>query len=911
MKYLLVLLGMIMIFNLQAQITLIKEDETCKDRKDGRIEVQVQGVSSTLQYEWSYDGNPYPGGKIISGLAPGVYQVTVSTKGGCMGTKAAQVRAGREVNVDISAVLTNVSPSPVPCATRPTFTYQLTAVPSGGNSPYYCSWGSGGLGTNEGGGGEGECSKSVSGQFINQTVTIIDDKGCIDSDGFKKIAAIKVCARDPNDITGPDGYDTLKWVSVRNEMDYAIRFENDPIFATSNAAVIFVTVPIDDDINPFSFRLGTIGFGSKIIQVPDNVSFYQQRLDYSQDLGFMLDVTAGLDIPNNRVFWLMETIDPTTGQPPTNPTAGFLPVNDTLTGSGEGFVNFTCKPKAESLTGETVSHQASIIFDANDPLLTNTWVNTIDAFAPSTIASDILDTLFSNEVPFEWSIADDPGGCGVQYTQVMLSTNNLGFQSNGLMVDSNTLSLPLNWGTKYYYRITGTDFVENRETVEADSFYIIPRRSIAFVTPDQNEYCLNDTLPVNVELISLTDVDLYISIDSGLTYSILDTNISNWPYPFVLDSAVMFPNTFIKARNESSSIESISIPFSVNPLPELEALADPGAGCVDEILVVQASGANSFSWHPDTLFGSPFEGYSNVYSDSSQWVYVKGTDVFLCSAYDSIFLTIYPGSKDTLTQPLCAGDSIWLNGQWISEEGLYPYTYADVHGCDSVLVTEVFFESPCIWAGGQNVYVDKDATGDNNGTSWADAFNELRDAVYVAGRYENVQEIWVAEGVYHPHTTNRDTSFILRDSIKIYGGFLGFETSLAERTADPELVQLSGDINVQDTLWDNSYHTVIFSQTCLECIVDGVTITYGHADHANNPDNIGAGVLNEGVGHFKNVIFERNYATDQGGALHSSGAGASLIIEDCIFRLNTSSLGKDVVNLAGAQIEFRGANGIH
>ncbi len=131
-----------------------------------------------------------------------------------------------------------------------------------------------------------------------------------------------------------------------------------------------------------------------------------------------------------------------------------------------------------------------------------------------------------------WFIADDPGGCGVQYTQLPLSTNNLEFQSNGLMVDSNTLSLPLNWGTKYYYRISGTDFVENRETVEADSFYIIPRRSIAFVTPDQNEYCLNDTLPVNVELISLTDVDLYISIDSGFNhlFSSLILNISNWVF---------------------------------------------------------------------------------------------------------------------------------------------------------------------------------------------------------------------------------------------------------------------------------------------------------------------------------------------------------------------------------------------
>ncbi|MDZ4749638.1 MAG: hypothetical protein SH808_14230 [Saprospiraceae bacterium] len=128
-----------------------------------------------------------------------------------------------------------------------------------------------------------------------------------------------------------------------------------------------------------------------------------------------------------------------------------------------------------------------------------------------------------------------------------------------------------------------------------------------------------------------------------------------------------------------------------------------------------------------------------------------------------------------------------------------------------------------------------------------------------------------------------------------------------ERIADPELVQISGDINILDTLWDNSYHTVVLSPTCQECIIDGVTITYGHAN-STGPDNIGAGVLNEGIGHFKNIVFERNYATDQGAALHSSGAGANLIIENCIFRLNISSLGKDVVNLSGAQIEFRGAN---
>ena len=887
-----------------AQISLEKKDESCAGKKDGRIDVLFEGTLPNAKYTWTKDGQPFSGGKSVSGLAPGNYSVTVTADGGCMAFKSAKIWPGGEVNVDISARLLNVSPRPVPCGTYPEFTYKLTAIPSGGKPPYYCSWGSQDP-------GNGECSITISGTSIAVSVFMSDSLGCGDSDGWQKKSVKKICARDPNDIAGPDGYDTLHWMSVHDELEYHVRFENDPVFATANAAVVLITLPIDDDINPFSFRLGSIGFGNVIVEIPENTSSYQQRLDYSENLGFMVDVTAGLDIPNNRFFWLMETIDPLTGQPPTDPEAGFLPVNDTLTGSGEGFINFTCMPKSTTLTGETVEHQASIIFDANDPLLTNTWSNKIDAFPPSTELNNLPDTFTTNLIPIAWLIEDDPGGCGVKQGEVLLSNDKIAFQTQGLLTDSTHTTLTLNWAQKYYYRVRGTDHVNNEELPLTDSFYILPQREIQFFTPDQEVYCIADTLWIDAALISLVDADLYVSIDSGMTYTLLENGLNAWPYAIPLDSLYVNKDVLVKLRNDASGVEAISSLFTVHMLPLVLAEADPDEGCIDDILFVQGFGANTYSWGPDTIIGTPESRYSNVYANVSQYAWVTGTNTDGCSAIDSVWLTIYAGSKDTLAQSLCEGDSIWLNGQWISEEGFFPNTYADAHGCDSVIVTEVFFEYPCIWAGGIKVYVDKDATGNNNGTSWEDAFNELRDAVYVAGRYENVQEIWVAEGVYHPHPTYRDTSFILRDSIKIYGGFLGFETELGERTADPELVQLSGDINIQDTLWDNSYHTVIFSQTCTECIVDGVTITYGHADHASNPDNIGAGVLNQGVGHFRNVIFERNYATDQGGALHSSGSGANLIIEDCIFRLNTSSLGKDIVNLSGAQIEFRGANGIH
>ena len=899
-----------MTFPVVAQVSLIKKDESCAGRKDGSIEVVVEGIDGPFHYAWEKIENgafvPLSSNeKKLSGLAPGDYSVTVSlVDGGCMDTKAAKIWPGKVVSVDISARLIDVSPHPVPCGVRPTFTYRLTAIPSGGTPPYYCSWG-------EGGDMEGGCSKIVSGQFIDEAVVLIDDVGCVDSDGFSKKAMKKVCPKDPNDIEGPEGFADERWISVHDEINYTIRFENDPEFATSNAAIVLVTVPIDDDIDPFSFRLGTLGFGDKIIEVPANASYFQQRLDYSADLGFMVDVTSGLDLPNNRYFWLIETIDPATGQPPTDPTSGFLPVNDTLTGSGEGFINFTCQAKAATLTGEIVSHQASIIFDFNEPLLTNLWDNKIDAFPPTTTITAMPDTFDTNAIPFAWIIQDDNGGCGVQHAQVFLSTDGVEFESNGFIVDALTDTLSLQWGTTYYYMILGSDNVDNREDGYIDSFYIVPQRSIEFITPDQDIYCIGDTLMVDINLVTLPSADLYISIDSGMTYSPLATAVNQWPYPLVLDSAYAYPHLFIKARHEAQNIEEVSDPFAVNFLPVIDAVADPTEGCANEILFVEAEGANDYRWWPDSIIGNPTGRFSNVYADESQFVYVRGTDVSGCSAIDSVFLTVHPLSRDTVQQPLCEGDSILIGGEWIKEQGFYVTTFANTFGCDSSIISEVYYQYPCIWSGGPYVYVDEDATGANNGTSWQDAFQDLNDAIYVAGRYENVQEIWVAEGVYRPHPIRRDTSFILLDSIKIYGGFLGIESSLAERSADPDLVHLSGDINQADTLWDNSYHTIKLSSTCKECVVDGLTITYGYADETNNGNNTGAGVLNEGVGHFTNVIFERNYATDLGAALYSTGMSANLVIENCTFRLNTSSLGRDIVNLSGSQVEFKGANGIH
>ena len=68
------------------------------------------------------------------------------------------------------------------------------------------------------------------------------------------------------------------------------------------------------------------------------------------------------------------------------------------------------------------------------------------------------------------------------------------------------------------------------------------------------------------------------------------------------------------------------------------------------------------------------------------------------------------------------------------------------------------------------------ATGNNNGSSWENAFTNLQLAISAASSGD---EIWVAQGVYKLGN-NRTDSFDIPDGVTIYGGFAGDETNLAQ-----------------------------------------------------------------------------------------------------------------------------------
>ena len=160
-----------------------------------------------------------------------------------------------------------------------------------------------------------------------------------------------------------------------------------------------------------------------------------------------------------------------------------------------------------------------------------------------------------------------------------------------------------------------------------------------------------------------------------------------------------------------------------------------------------------------------------------------------------------------------------------------------------LLFAAVFLVAPATSA--QHVlFVDADATGAANGSSWADAFPDLQFALAVA---EAGDEVWVAEGTYRPDESepvDRDASFVLVSGTRLYGGFDGTETTRDERDPEMNVTVLSGDLGIPDDLSDNAYHVVTASGVDETTVLDGFTVTGGNGNGAN-PRNRGGGIYAE------------------------------------------------------------------
>jgi hypothetical protein len=162
------------------------------------------------------------------------------------------------------------------------------------------------------------------------------------------------------------------------------------------------------------------------------------------------------------------------------------------------------------------------------------------------------------------------------------------------------------------------------------------------------------------------------------------------------------------------------------------------------------------------------------------------------------------------------------------------------------------------------VYVNDDAPGMNDGSSWEDAFVDLQDALAAAATGD---EIWVAEGTYEPTPdTDRTAAFHLVNGVGLYGGFAGTETQRSQRDWSLHPSILSGDLGVAGVGTDNSCHVIDANGTGSSAVLDGFTVTAGRADCEGSNGGRGGGLLCvSGSPTIQNTRFEANHAHGGGG----------------------------------------------
>jgi alpha-tubulin suppressor-like RCC1 family protein len=214
------------------------------------------------------------------------------------------------------------------------------------------------------------------------------------------------------------------------------------------------------------------------------------------------------------------------------------------------------------------------------------------------------------------------------------------------------------------------------------------------------------------------------------------------------------------------------------------------------------------------------------------------------------------------------------------------HNYSELDSNDYYAISEVNVPV-CNW-GGEIIYVDKDANGlYHNGTSWDEAFANLRDALTSAQRLgDSITAVWVAAGTYKPVESTvsgyQTKTFTLPNNLALIGHFGGigtYETSPYMRNlADGNNTTiLEGRIG---TTASQGVYNIVTATNVTNGLIDGFTIRNSYTG-SSYP---GAVYLNDSDVSIVNCRFERN---NQYGIYAYSYSYPD--IHNCVFFNNTTA----------------------
>lgn len=222
-----------------------------------------------------------------------------------------------------------------------------------------------------------------------------------------------------------------------------------------------------------------------------------------------------------------------------------------------------------------------------------------------------------------------------------------------------------------------------------------------------------------------------------------------------------------------------------------------------------------------------------------------------------------------------------------------------------------------------NFFVNQNAPASsrNNGTSWANAFTNLQDAINAVNPTpETNVELWIATGTYYPGT-NQTASFHLKSFLILEGGFAGNESTDANLSPFLNPTVLSGDIgrpmanhldannivlasvpfNPNDPGAQDNCYNVVTANNVVGAVMADLYITGGYANASSSVVSqetlegmsIPVGPLTQDTNFVATSVAPLDSRVAGGGLFFTEPAGAiqygygfALALNDCVFENN-------------------------
>jgi len=236
-----------------------------------------------------------------------------------------------------------------------------------------------------------------------------------------KLNSRGVTSFDPNEKVGPRGFTDQHYISKEGNLNYTIFFENKK---TAGASALEVFVKDTLDVTKFDFKtfsFSSVTFGETTAKVQEYAKEFKLLVDLYPKKNIIVQVHGELDTIKGIISWDFHSLDRITMELTEDPDLGFLPPN--VTGpEGEGNVTYSCKLKNTVVHDDVISNRASIVFDFNAPILTNTFTNRIDDRLPISSVNSLYPTQYDSIFYVEWS-GNDLGSRISKYN-IFVSTND-------------------------------------------------------------------------------------------------------------------------------------------------------------------------------------------------------------------------------------------------------------------------------------------------------------------------------------------------------------------------------------------------------------------------------------------------------------------------------------------------------